>query len=288
MGQKNICLFHGSLVTTNRVIHTPSAFAKKSLLYLQEVGTLQARKQHISQRKHLQSFLFFIVTSGTGSLMYDGKNYSLLKNDCVFLNCQKPYFHKTSESLWSLSWVHFNGWNMKDIYEKYLERGGKNVFHQENILEYCSIINDLIYIAKSDSFIKDLEINEKITEMITYLMKETITDNKKDSKEKITLVQGLKRYLDVNFKKNISLDELSSLFSLNKYSLIRNFKKKYGFSIDNYLLNKRINKAKELLRFSQLSIEEISKECGFYDQNYFSRVFKKVEGESPTKYRKEW
>ncbi len=288
MGQNNSCLFHGDLVSTNRIIHTPSSFAKGSLFYLQEVGTLQARKQHICQRKHLQSFLFFIVISGTGSLMYDGKTYFLSKNDCVFLNCQKPYFHKTSESLWSLSWIHFNGWNMKDIYEKYLERGGKNVLHQENILEYCSIINNLLDIAKSDSFIKDLEINEKITELITCLMKETITDNKKDYKEKITLVQGLKRYLDINFEKKISLDELASLFSLNKYSIIRNFKKKYGFSIDNYLLNKRINKAKELLRFSQLSIEEISKECGFYDQNYFSRAFKKIEGESPTKYKKEW
>lgn len=288
MKQNTSCLFHGDLVSTNRIIHTPSSFAKDSLLYLQEVGTLQAKKQHISKRNHLASFLFFIVTSGTGSLMYNGKTYSLSKNDCVFLNCQKPYFHKTSESLWSLSWIHFNGRNMNDIYEKYMERGGKNVFHQENILGYCFIINILFDIAKSESFIKDVEINEKITEIITCLMKETIRDNKSSTKKDTTLIQKLKEYLDVNFTKNISLDELASLFTMNKYSLIRNFKESFGFSIDNYLLSKRINKAKELLRFSQLSIEEVSKICGYSDQNYFSRVFKKVEGDSPTRYRKEW
>lgn len=54
-------LFHGNLVTTNRVLYTPSQFAKTNLLHLQEIGKLQAQKQHTSKRRNLASFLFFIV-----------------------------------------------------------------------------------------------------------------------------------------------------------------------------------------------------------------------------------
>ena len=65
-------LFHGTIVTSNRIIYTPSAFAKSNLIYLQETGQLQAKKPHVSQRENLSSYLFFIVKSGSGTLTYEG------------------------------------------------------------------------------------------------------------------------------------------------------------------------------------------------------------------------
>ncbi|MCD7771357.1 MAG: AraC family transcriptional regulator, partial [Oscillospiraceae bacterium] len=68
----------------------------------------------------------------------------------------------------------------------------------------------------------------------------------------------------------------------------RNFKEIYGTSIGSYIQIVRIGKAKELLRFSTKTIEAIGSECGYDDKNYFSRVFKKVEGYSPSEFRKLW
>ena len=61
-------LFDGELVHSNRIIYTPSPFARSSLLHLQEVGTLQARQPHTSDRKNLASYLFFLVERGSGIL----------------------------------------------------------------------------------------------------------------------------------------------------------------------------------------------------------------------------
>ena len=83
MEKKEKALFHGDLVDTSRIIYTPSDFAKLSLLHLQEIGSLQATKQHISRRKNLSSYLFFMVQSGSGKLFYDGTEYPLAPGDCV-------------------------------------------------------------------------------------------------------------------------------------------------------------------------------------------------------------
>ena len=64
-----------SFVASNRILYTPSLFARTSLLHLQEIGELEARRAHTSSRSGLQSFLFFTVVSGSGTLVYNEKTY---------------------------------------------------------------------------------------------------------------------------------------------------------------------------------------------------------------------
>jgi len=62
----------------------------------------------------------------------------------------------------------------------------------------------------------------------------------------------------------------------------------FGCTINHYQIQLRITHAKHLLRFSDYSIDKISGECGIDDPNYFSRIFKKVEGLTPNEYRNKW
>jgi len=78
------------------------------------------------------------------------------------------------------------------------------------------------------------------------------------------------------------------MFYINKYYLTKVFKEQYGQSITAYLLNLRITKAKQHLRFSEKSVEEIGMEVGLGAPHYFSQTFKSVEGVPPSTYRKQW
>ena len=98
----------------------------------------------------------------------------------------------------------------------------------------------------------------------------------------------IKNYLDENYAKKIALDDLSERYFINKYYLTRIFKEQFGVSIMDYLLSVRITHAKNMLRFTDKSAEEIGLSCGIGDVYYFSRVFKKVEGVSVREYRKQW
>ena len=282
-------LFSGNLVESNRIIYTASVFAMTSLIHLQEIGTLQAKKAHESRRENLSSYLFFIVISGSGELEYGGITYKLSAGDCVFLDCKKAYSHKTSDDLWKLKWIHFYGPNMNGIYEKYTERGGKPRFKTCNIDKYEMLFEQIFSLASSSDYIRDMRIYEKMTSLLTLLMEESWNpdESKIISRQKQNL-QKVKEYLDIHYSEKINLDKLADKFYINKFYLTRIFKEQFGISINGYLMQIRITKAKRLLRFSELTIEEIGAKVGMSDSNYFSRIFKKYEGVSPSKFKKMW
>lgn len=279
---------NSSKVDASRIIYTPSFFAKSSLFYLQETGKLKALSLHKSLRENLKSYLFFIVKDGEGELVYNGESFELCKNDCIFLDCQKKYSHATSLRFWTLKWIHFYGVNMGNIYEKYKNRGGKVVFHPQKLYKYENKLDELYEVATSVSYVKDMKIHEKISGLLVLLMEDSWnpTDNKYLGK--VISVYKIKEYLDMHYNEKISLDKLASVFYINKFYMTDLFKRQYGVTINEYLINIRITKGKEMLRFSDKPIEEIAINCGINNPYYFSRLFKKIEGISPSGYRKKW
>lgn len=284
-----------SSVTSSRILYTPSTFARTSLLHLQEVGSLLAINPHTSTRTNLTSFLCFVVLSGVGELTYEGKRYQLGEGDCVFIDCRKPYSHSTGydignkdDILWSLQWCHFYAPSLPNIYEKYRERGGSPVFHLDSPDRITSILTDLYNLASSSDYIRDMRINESLSVLLTLLMEQSWhPENKTVGRKRMELVE-IKSYLDEHYAEKIALDDLAEYFFINKYYLSKIFKETYGNTINGYIIAKRITRAKQLLRFTDMTMDEIGDAVGMSDANYFSRTFRKVEGISPSEYRKQW
>lgn len=82
------------------------------------------------------------------------------------------------------------------------------------------------------------------------------------------------------------LAELAALCNCSQGHMLRSFKKYMGCTITDYILNMRIEKAKQKLISTSNPISSIALECGFYDVSHFSRVFKSVIGTSPSALRK--
>ena len=281
--------FQGNMEASNRTLYTASSFARNNLLHLQEIGSLHATSAHTNRRESLASYLFFMVESGSGSLTYHNIDYSLSAGDCVFIDCRTAYAHTTSDDLWQLRWVHFQGPTMDPIYLKYKERGGTPAFHPSDFMQYRIILTSIEEVLISDSHVKDMSIHEKLSGLLVYLMEDSWQpDQAKMISSKRQSLQHIREYLDNHYQEHLTLDNIAEKFYINKYYLTRIFKEQYGLTISNYIQQLRITHAKQLLRFSDLSIDKIGEDCGLNDANYFSRVFKKVEGISPGEFRKTW
>ena len=103
--------------------------------------------------------------------------------------------------------------------------------------------------------------------------------------ESESVVSRAKAYIDENFHKDISLDEVSRVVDISPYYFSKLFKQEEGVNFIEYLTKKRMQNARQLLKNPSLSIKEICVMSGYSDPNYFSRIFKKYEGITPSEYR---
>lgn len=92
-------------------------------------------------------------------------------------------------------------------------------------------------------------------------------------------------YIIEHYNENINLNQIADHFGITPFYLSRLVKKHTGKTFTDYLTYYRILKAKEMIRQGELSIKEITYAAGFNSQNYFSKIFKKYTGDTPSEYR---
>lgn len=275
-----------SVSNSSRILATPTAFAKHNFLYVQEVGSLQSVSPHVSRRDNLESYLFFVVTKGKGTLTYHGQIFPLITGDCVFLDCLEEYAHESSEAdPWELSWVHFHGNQASLLYRHFLELGGNFCFHPGNLSLFLDTLEILFETQKNPGNSKELLSHRYLTDLFALCVSEIGNTGSSSVAEKI---QAIQTYLDLHFAEKISLDDLAEQYFISKFHLSREFKKLTGTTIGNYLTAKRVSHAKKQLRFTNLPLDAIARECGLSDTSYFVKVFKSAEGMTPGEYRSRW
>ncbi len=108
-----------------------------------------------------------------------------------------------------------------------------------------------------------------------------------DTTPTLDLAASVIRYINRNIGKKLTLRDIASEFNCSKSTLMKIFKEKCGVTVNEYIIDRRISIAKELLQYSELSVGEISEKCGYPDQLYFSKAFSARIGVSPTKFRKD-
>lgn len=295
------------VTNTRRVINTPSSFIKSNFLYIQEAGYLKSLRPHLSRRSGLSSYLFLIVLSGSGSVSYRDTAGSHLfpasdspqdvkhpltrvaarAGDCFFLDCSGEYTHISSEAdPWELLWIHFYGPNAAAYYSCFREQHDWH-FKSSHLAELTSTIQNVITLHEEKTDDADLLTAAQIVSILTTLCTDAPRESADDSPLSVKL-KDILRYLNEHYTENISLDQLADQFYISKYYLSREFKKEFGTTIIQYLLTKKITNAKELLRYSNDSIETIAQHCGIDDASYFNKIFKKIEGCTASEYRRRW
>ena len=271
----------------SRIIRTPSAVAKRTFFYVQECGHLKASAAQHTERRSLQAFLFAVVLEGRGILHYSDENFRVGAGDCFFIDCRTPHYCESDrDQPWELLWVQFDGCTTAE-YFKLFSAQQQAVFHPVTAGKFSSLLQEIMRLnaesyADTEALTSGLLAN-LLTLLLTVNSVSEETDTALQAKLKTVLA-----YIDANFTEELRLDELARRFDISKYYLTREFKRAYGETIFQHIIGLRINYAKRLLRFTDKSVEEIAELCGFNDQSYFSKQFKKAENVTCLAFRRRW
>lgn len=141
-----------------------------------------------------------------------------------------------------------------------------------------------------DYILKPIQ-EEELNGILARLLRELTKEPMPSFEEEVlpvsnTVMNRIITNIQEGYTQDISLALLSEKYSISSSHLSALIKRELGLSFSEYITAKRMQKARELLKDEQLSIESIAEAVGYHDYFYFTKVFKKNHGISPSKYRK--
>lgn len=261
----------------------------------------------ISHRKNLNKFRdnnhyhnayeIFYLLKGNGKYFIKDKSYNMSSNSLFII--KNFYIHRVNvdkNSYYERFVIHFK----KEIFDKLLNN---NTNFKKNLLSPEEVIYIQLSPTQKKHIIKIMEkiilekeqkklgykpiANAYIIELFVFLSRliENYSQNHNNEKSNDRLKKII-NFINENYSKKLDLKKIANEFYINKYYLCHLFKKETGFTIIEYLNNKRIMEAQKILKKNNKTITEIAYKVGFNNLSHFGRTFKKLTGLTPSEFKK--
>ena len=255
--------------------HIPTNTAYNSLLCANELGYVEANEEYKINGIAQKSILFGYTIAGQGLLEYKNTKYQLREKSLFCINCIHPHSYKTSKDVWKFYWFHAVG----EVPFALLKNFDADVFIREDVHNFDAQWENLYNLSVTNSLYVDMKMASLINNVFNMVFDKVNSDSR---------MQGTEEFIHLNYNKKISIDDMAKNACMSKYHFSRLFKESTGESPYKYLCMYRIEKAKELLIKTSLSINEIALRTGFEDTSSFIYLFKKHVFVSPLQFRKHY
>ena len=218
------------------------------------------------------------IEEGTGTVHIGNKTFYPSEHDSYFLQSGKNHHYYSDRARpWKKYFINFSGKLTEALTEGY---GLSDISHFEG-LDIKNELLQIIEIGKNETEDSSMQIVE-ILNKIFFKMRNHAQKDKLHN----TVEYEMKEFLNTQITKKFRVDLLARHISHSESQTIRMFKKAYGITPYAYVLTKKIDLAKKLLCDTNLSVKEISDKLCFSDEYYFSNMFKKRTGITPSSYKK--
>lgn len=267
--------------TSDAHYNTPGEYARQNLFYLEMFGHYLCNGNYSIERESLDNYLMILTTDGCGTVVSGTGEYLCRKMDLILVDCSRPHRYCANGS-WEFYWLHFQGNSSRELVRFMTESGCDFVHAEETSLSVQSFLQ-LIQNGDGTSIDTEINVSAWIHELLADMIRQKMAEQRL-TKEPTRIAEAA-AYLNAHFSEELSLDQIAQKFLLSKSSFCHKFKQETGFSPYDYLLTKRINQAKYLLRTTELSIGEIALSVGFQSEVNFTRHFKRKNGMTPGAFR---
>lgn len=256
-------------------------FERNFLLYADGLGCICNNPEFQIKRDDIGKYLIMSCVSGVLHIMGEEGDVPLKPGMSCFMTLKKPHFYYSDKAEpCELLWIDFNGRYVNELENELLKNRRFFVFRDS---EVPKLIAKCIEFAKNKKLGYKTDISAAIYKI---LMKTLNAGNKKSGeKENDCFVNKFNKYISDNISKKLSLSDMAEHFGWEKAYFCRKCRQELGTSPVRYFNSRKFEIAKYQLMYTSKTVNEISKELGFTDQNYFSYAFYKQTGCYPKSYR---
>lgn len=249
----------------------------------------ESKRHSINITRTIQHHELIFITSGKGSILIGNKRFQIKEGMLFYLCPEVLHSIETNkkEPICFLS-VHFSyayvsfydsKWAIEDKVEMLPLQSGLELKDYYQVEE---LFKKLV-----DSWDAKLPAYEFITKTLFQQLLIAIYQNiRKQNQNYATSlkVEKIIQYMHQNIDNKVTLTELSEMVQLSSTYLSRVFKEITGYSVIEFFNKIKIDKAKEIIMEGDKKVKEVAQALGFTDEFYFSKVFKRIEGISPSEY----
>ena len=228
------------------------------------------------------------VASGKAHFYFQGKEEIVSAGNMVLYRPKEEqrYYYYGAEHP-EVYWVHFTGNNVKNILRQYGIADDIHVIHTNTSLEYKRLFSLMIQELKLCKDDYEELLVHYLKELLIMIHRVLINNPPWKSSFLITEMDDAVQYFHTNYNQTISIENYAAKHNMSVSWFIRNFKEYTNATPAQYILSLRISNARTLLENTSYNVSEISNIVGYENPLYFSRIFKKQCGMSPSEFRKQ-
>jgi len=223
------------------------------------------------------------IVKGRGYLNNGEDVFYPQSGDVYIIHAGIPHeYGSSSDAPWEKIWFNVQGHLMSDFINRY---GLTGIWH----IPDCGLED--IFLNGVEELRQQVPLIHECASLIILRIIQALSRHLSETKSSLSKLSPegnkLKNMLDYSIMKNPSISDMAKYIARSESQTIRIFKRDWGMTPYQYLLNKRIELAKLLLINSAKSIKAIAYELSFTDEFYFSDIFKKKTGMPPSTFRKQ-
>ncbi len=271
--------------------HEASSESCRLPFFLQSHGVFNARRNYVTDREGMESFLLMYTLDGCGSIEQRRTHLALPVNHAVLISCREHHRYGTAQfdsgpAFWNFLYIHLDGCGVESLF-KYINGSQIRTIHLDDPArqQFLDAVTDLYDLSHP---LQDLQLSVLLQQMLVNLAQCRPDRSRPELPLHYQAIMAeAMQYIRNHLQESLTLDQIIKPFNLSKYHFSRLFRQYAGQSPYAWLISQRISASKNLLRDSNLSLAEIAARTGFGDLNHFVRVFRQSTGITPRHYRQE-
>lgn len=253
---------------------------------IEKMGITYPDKRYMVDRENYERnfykriYVLEYVISGEGFIECDHEVYKVRAGDFYMLSTRHMHrYYSNPENPYSKIWINVGGRIMNEMMQLYNLQSGV-VIKQMNCRKTFDTIFEECSRIKEDN---KAEIYRNVFKLIVRILDQLTSDSECDMLAPSSY--KIRDFIDANIQGDICLDDIANKFFFSKSYIISCFKSEFGISPKQYIIQKKIDTAKNMLLETDMSVKAIAEMLHFADSHHFSNTFKKQTGSAPVEYR---